>query len=127
MTLFKPKTWGIIRVYRDIVNYIDYINIIKREREDPYSKFNKWKLSHNGFYTIFATVDIDENEAQLPQKVMRLRMIESLAPLHRYLDEELGFAECLIPEFNQFFDEENNPTLTYLISYRFGFNKLSFW
>ena len=56
---------------------------------------------------------------------MRLRLVESLGNLHRYLDEELGFAECLTPEFNQFIDDEGNPTLTYLISYRFSFNKLS--
>jgi len=125
MALFKPKTWGISRVFNDIRNYKEFRRVVLNEERDPYSKFNKWKLTHNLFGTIFATLDVDENEAQLPQKIMRMRMIESLAPLHRYLDEELGFAECLIPEFNQFFDKDNNPTLTYLISYRFAFEKLS--
>ena len=127
MAFFKPKTWGISRVYQDLKNYQDFIRTIKRERDDPNSKYSNWKLNHNSFYTIFFTMDIDETEAQLPQKIMRLRMIESLAPLHRYLDEELGFAECLTPEFNQFYNEDNEPTLTYLITYRFSFNKLSFW
>ena len=127
MSLLKPRTWGISKVYRDIKNYIEFKRIIIQEEQDPYSKFNKWKLTHNRFGTIFVLLDVDENEAQLPMKIMRMRMIESLAPLHRYLDEELGFAECLVPEFNQFFDEDNNPTLTYLISYRFGFEKLSLW
>jgi len=125
MAIFKPKTWGLSKVIADLRNYKDFIRIIKNERDDPNSKYSNWKLNHNSFYTIFFTIDIDETEAQLPQKIMRLRMIESLAPLHRYLDEELGFAECLTPEFNQFYDEEGNPTLTYLISYRFSFNKLS--
>ena len=128
MTLFKPKTWGLVRVWRDIANYRDFIRTIQAEKLDPNSQWNKWKLNHNKFYTIFFTHDIDESEAKLPQKIMRLRMIESLAPLHRYLDEELGFAECLTPEFNQFIDDETQePTLTYLITYRFSFNKLSFW
>ena len=127
MALFKPKTWGITRVYNDLKNYQDFIRIIKREKNDPNSKWNVWKLNNNAFYTIFFTHDIEETEAQLPQKIMRLRMIESLAPLHRYLDEELGFAECLTPEFNQFFDDEGNATLTFLITYRFSFNKLSLW
>jgi len=124
MALLKPNTWS---VWRDIENYRDFIKIIKREKKDPSSKFNKWKLNHNYFYTVYFTLDIDESEEQLPEKIKRLRMVESLAPLHRYLDEELGFAECLTPEFNQFYDNKGNPTLTYLIAYRFVFNKLSFW
>jgi hypothetical protein len=72
-------------------------------------------------------MDIEETEAQLPEQVKRMRLVETIAPLLRYLDEELGFAECLTPEFNQFFDEDEKPTLTYLITYRFSFNKLSFW
>ena len=48
-----------------------------------------------------------------------------LNPVHRYLDEELNFSECLTPEFNQFMDDKGNKTLTYLILYRFSFNKFS--
>jgi len=124
MSLIKPNTWP---VWRDIENYRDFVRIIKQEKKDPNSKFNKWKLNHNYFYTLYFTMDIDETEEQLPERIKRLRMVESLAPLHRYLDEELGFAECLTPEFNQFYDNKGNPTLTYLIAYRFVFNKLSFW
>ena len=128
MALFKPRTWGFTRVWRDIANYREFIRVINVEKKDPNSKWNKWRLNHNYFYTIFFTMDVKEEEAQLPQKIMRLRMIESLAPLHRYLDEELGFAECLTPEFNQFIDDETGePTLTYLMTYRFSFNKLSLW
>jgi hypothetical protein len=125
MALFKLSTWGISKVIRDIQNYRDFIKVIDKEKSNKNSKYNLWKLNHNYFYTIYFTMDIEETEAQLPEKIMRMRMIESLAPLHRYLDEELGFAECLSPEFNQFYDENGDPTLTYLIAYRFVFNKLS--
>jgi len=125
MALFKPSSWGVSKVWRDIENYRDFIRVIKQERKDPNSKFNQWKLNHNKFYTIYFTHTVEETETQLPDKIMRLRMVESFAPLHRYLDEELGFAECLTPEFNQFYDDNNEPTLTYLIAYRFVFNKLS--
>lgn len=127
MALFKPRTWGLIRVWRDIENYKDFIRVIKREEQDPKSKFNKWKLKRNYFFTIYFTYDIEESETQIPEQAMRLRMIESMAPLHLYLDEELGFAECLTPSFNRFYDSEEKPTLTFLITYRFSFNKLSFW
>lgn len=127
MSFFKPRTWGIGKVVTDIENYRDWVRVIKRESKDQNSKFSKWKLQHNYFYTVYFTHDIEETESQLPERVMQLRMLESIAPLHRYLDEELGFAECLTPEFNRFIDEEGNPTLTYLIAYRFSFNQLSLW
>ena len=37
----------------------------------------------------------------------------------------MGFADYVVPEFNQFFDDENQPTLTYGIVYRFAFQRLS--
>jgi hypothetical protein len=128
MALFKPSTWGIAKVKTDIENYRDWAHTIKREKANKHSKFNKWKLNHNSFYTVYFTYDVSEEESQIPENIMRLRMIESMAPLHRYFDEELGFAECLTPEFNNFINEETgDPTLTYLITYRFSFNKLSIW
>jgi hypothetical protein len=125
MSIFKPSTWGITRAYRDVENYFDWIKTIKKEEVDYQSKYTKWKLQHNKFFTVYFMMDIDENESQLPEQIKRLRMIESLAPLHRYLDEELGFAGNITPEFNQFYDDQNRPTLTYLIAYRFCFNVLS--
>ena len=127
MALFKPSTWGIVKVWRDIENYRDFIRVIKKEKANKDSKFNKWKLNHNYFYTIYFTHDIEETENQLPEHIKRLRMFEQLAPVHRYFDEELGFAECLTPEFNQFINDDDTPTLTYLITYRFSFNKISLW
>lgn len=126
MGLFKPKTWQISRFRRDVINYRDWIRTLKRERNDRNSKFNKWKLQYNSFYNVYFTHTVEETEAQLPERIMQMRLAESFAPLHRYLDEELGFAECLVPEFNQFVDEETGePTLTYLIVYRFAFDAIS--
>jgi len=125
MSLFKPSTWGISKVLDDIENYRSFIHAIKQESKNPKSKFNQWKLNKNYFYTIYFIMDLDETEHQLPENIKRLRMIESLAPLHRYLDEELGFAGSLSPEFNQFEDDKGQPTYSYLIAYRFVFEKLS--
>lgn len=125
MALFKPSTWGVSKVWRDIENYRDWCRVIKSEEINKRSKYNTWNLNRNRFYTLYFTHSIKEEEAQLPEQIQRMRMLESMAPLHRYLDEELGFAGNLVPEFNQFFDEEGEPTLTYLIAYRFAFNTLS--
>lgn len=125
MSIFNPKKWGLYKAYIDIRNYVDFIRTIKAEESNPSSKFNKWNLHRSYFYVIYATYDMSESEAKLPDEIKKLRLIESLAPIHRYLDEDLRFAECLTPQINQFYDNAGNPTLTYLVMYRFTFDKLS--
>jgi hypothetical protein len=121
----KPRNWGIVQVYRDFENFADWKRVIKREEINRNSKYNQWKLSHTKLYDVYTIVTLDEADAQLPEKIQRVKVHESVNPLHRYLDEELGFAECLSVEFNQFDDDAGKPTLSYLIVYRFIFNKFS--
>lgn len=121
----KPRNWGLVKVIRDFENFNDWKRIIKREEADPKSKFNKWKLERTKLYDVYTIVNLDDADANLPEAIQRTKVIESLNPLHRYLDEELGFAECLNCEFNQFQDDKGNLTLSYLIVYRFNFNKFS--
>jgi len=122
---FKFRRWSLVKVYRDFENYFDWIKTVKKEKNNSNSKFNKWKLKHTKLYDIYVTVSLDEADIQLPEVVQRTKVIESLNPLHRYLDEELGFAGNLACEFNQFVDEKGIPTLSYLIVYRFIFEKFS--
>jgi len=120
-----PRNWGIVKVIRDFENYYDWIRTIKREQANPQSNFNKWKLERTKLYDVFVIVSLEEEDALLPEAVQRTKVVESLNPLHRYLDDELGFAECLNCEFNQFEDDNGKLTLSYLILYRFNFNKFS--
>jgi hypothetical protein len=122
---YKPANWGIVKVYRDFENYADWVRTVKREESDINSKFNKYKLSHNKVYDVYITVTLDENDAMLSEVVKRTKVLEELNPIHRYLDDDLGFAECINCEFNQFEDDNGKPTLTYLIVYRFRFEKFS--
>ena len=121
----NPKNWGIVKVYRDFENFNDWKRIVKREEKNPLSLYNKWKLERTKLYDIYVIVSLDTIDDQLPEVVKRTKVIEMLNPLNRYLDEELGFAECLTCEFNQFEDDNHNLTLSYLIVYRFMFNKFS--
>lgn len=126
----KPKTplWKkipIIGVIRDISNYRSWIRTIRLEAENPNSKFNAFNLDFNFFYVLYVPVSLSEENLNLPEHVKRLRLMEALSPIHQYLDMDLGFAGSIVPEFNQFYDEEGNPTLTYGIIYRFAFDTLS--
>lgn len=115
----------LIEVIRDIRSYRKWINAIREERANPNSKFNKFELNANYFYVLYLPITLPQEDAALPDNIKRLRVVENLAPIHQYLDNDLGFADYIVPEFNQFYDDDNNPTLTYGIVYRFAFKKLS--
>jgi hypothetical protein len=121
----NPKNWGITKVYRDFENFNDWKQTIKKEEKNPLSLYNKWKLERTKLYDIFVIVSLDPLDDQLPETVKRVKVMEMIAPLNRYLDEDLQFAECLTCEFNQFEDDKGNLTLSYLILYRFLWNKFS--
>jgi len=123
--IFKPRTWAISKVIKDIINYRDWIKTIKKEKNNPNSVYNKMNMGHNYFYTIYFPLVLPQEDKELPDNIKKLRVIESLTPIHRYFDDELGFAEYIVPEFNQFYDEYDNPTLAYGIVYRFAFKRLS--
>jgi hypothetical protein len=114
-----------IRVWRDIENYRSWIRVIKEESYNPLSKFNKFNLDYNYFYVLYLAVSLPDSDSNLSENIKRLRLMEILVPIHQYLDEELGFAGNIIPEFNQFFDDEDKPTLTYGVIYRFAFDRLN--
>lgn len=122
---FRPSKWSIWMVIKDIKNYIDWIKTINREKANKKSLWYKFNMRHNYFYTIYFPLTLPDEDKALPDNIKRLRVVESLAPVHRYIDEELQFAEYIVPEFNQFYDEDNQPTLVYGIVYRFAFKRLS--
>lgn len=121
----KPKNWGLVKVYRDFENFADWRKVINTEQANPGSKYNKWKLEHSLLYDVFLTITLDEGDNQLPEIAKRTKVLETLNPLNRYLDEELGFAGSLSIELNQYEDAEKNLTLSYFIVYRFIFEKFS--
>ena len=115
----------IVDAWKDFKNYLEWIKIIKNERDDPNSLYNKYDIKHNFFYNIYLGITLPQEDSVLPSKIKRMRVVESLAAVHRYIDVDLGFAEYIVPEFNQVVDDEGNETLTYVIVYRFAFKKLS--
>ena len=119
------KRLPVLEVFRDIKAYRAWIKTIKEERSRANSKFITYGLDHNYFYVLYVAITLPQEDLVLPENIKRLRVAEMLTPIHQYLDNDLGFADYIVPEFNQFYDEENNPTLTYGIVYRFAFKKLS--
>jgi hypothetical protein len=121
----KKRGFGLLEVIKDLQNYRKWATTIKAEAQNPDSKFNKFGLNHNYFYVLYFPVTLPQEDLALPDNIKRLRVVETLTPVHQYLDNDLGFADYVVPEFNQFFDDDNQPTLTYGIVYRFAFQRLS--
>jgi hypothetical protein len=119
------KKFPVLGVIRDISNYRSWIKTIQAEAYNPQSKFNKFGLDFNFFYVLYVPVSLPMEDSVLPENIKRLRLMEILAPLHQYLDSDLGFAGSIVPEFNQFYDDEGTPTLVYGVIYRFAFDTLS--
>jgi len=121
----RPRNWGIVKVYRDFENFNDWKRTIRKEQANINSPFNKWKLSRTKLFDVYTTLSLEDADMQLPENIQRMKLMEMLKPLHKYLDEDLGFVENLSCEFNQFEDDNHTLTQTYLVLYRFDFKKFS--
>lgn len=122
MSIFRKL--GIVKAYYDLINYLDWVKIIKREENDPDSKFNSYKLKRTKLYDVYYIVNLPEEDSILTDSVKRIKVVESLNHINRYFDDDLGFANDLSIEFNQIEDNEN-LLMSYLIVYSFAMNKLS--
>ena len=125
MKLFNPKQYPIYKAYKDIKNYIDFIKTIKREKSDPNSQLNKYNIKINKIYNLYFQVSLSDADSQLPENLKSMALIEKIAPINKYLDQDLDFGEYLVPEFNQFLDEKGNKSNSFGIVYYFEFNQIS--
>lgn len=121
----KFKKFFSFQAFKDIRMYIEWIKTIKEEEKNPESLYNKFDFSRNLFYVIYTIINLNKLDEDLPEQYRRFRVFDELKPINRYLDEELGFADYLVPEIDQFYDENGNQTLQYGIIYRFAFKRLS--
>ena len=87
--------FGIKGAWRDIDNYREWIQVIKNEEANPKSTYNKFGISHNFSYMIYLVLKLDDQHKDLSDNIKETLVIEQLAPVNRYLDEELNWAEYL--------------------------------
>lgn len=122
--LKKKKRLSIKVAIADINNYIDWIRTIKAEERDENSLYNKLGIKRS-FFTLYKVYSLSEEFKSIPENALRFKVIEAFSPVHKYLDMNLRFGEYVVPEFNRIYDDDNNPTLSFVGIYRFAFKKLS--
>ena len=123
----------IVQSFFDIKNFFRFRKDIKRELAEPKSGMNNLGIKRNWLGNILY-MQINCTDADLMNAGYdfdRMVMIK-LKPAVQYLGQDLGWSEYLVPQVNNFVDEEGNPTLSYGIlfiytGYRMTMTKALLW
>ena len=118
---------SIIIEIKDIINFFKFKHDMKKHQND--AKFKSLNLNRNWLGNIVYTqVNCTEDELQINGYSPIDMVMNKIKPHIDYLTD-LGWGEYLIPEITNFVDEDDNPTLTYLVIFlytpiKFSFGKL---
>lgn len=116
----------IIQFFIDLKNFFAFRKQIKHEMEQAKSGMTKFGIKRNGLgnilYVQLDCTDSDLRDANFQDDVM---VINKLTPIVKYLSQDLGWGEYLVPQINNFVDEEGNQTLSYGVLFIFSGYSLS--
>lgn len=118
-------------LYKDIVNYLNFRKIVKRESSNPQSVYNEYRLKHNAKFTkIGFVLTLPDECSQIDEDSKNYFVLDKITPVVKYLDEELQFNEYLsIKEPDPFMEIDDlgnmKQTLSYLVEFDFDFRVLS--
>ena len=104
----------------DLKNFFKFRKEIKREINEPKSGMNSLGIHRNWLGNILY-VQINCTEANLRDADYNYdRMIMTkLKPIVHYLSQDLGWSDYLVPQVNNFVDEDGNQTLSYGVLFIF--------
>ncbi len=111
---------GMIQSYRDFKNFIQFKKDVKSELKRASSKMTRFNIKSNRLGNILY-VQINCTDADLMNndydydRMLMMRM----KPIVTYLSQELGWGEYLVPQINNFVDENGEPTLSYGVLFVF--------
>ena len=104
----------------DFKNFFKFRSDISREMSEPKSGFNSLHLQRNWLGNILY-VQINCTNADFMNAGYdydRMVMIK-LKPIVQYLGQDLGWSDYLVPQVNNFVDENDNPSLSYGVLFIF--------
>ncbi|MEG1141338.1 MAG: hypothetical protein RSE41_02625 [Clostridia bacterium] len=117
----------IYKIYKDISNFIFFRKIINKELKNKSSLLNRYNVSTNIFKNkLGVIITVKEEYNYLDDFNKNMMLLETITPINKYLDQNLGLCELLnISDPDNFLDEKNNPTLSFLILYSFNFSSFT--
>jgi hypothetical protein len=109
-----------VQAIMDFRNFFRFRKDIKRELMEPKSGMNTLGIKRNWLgnilYTQINCRDADLMGVDYDYDKM---IMNKLKPIVQYLGQDLGWSDYLVPQVNNFVDEEDNPTLSYGVLFIF--------
>ena len=111
---------GILQDIRDFKNFLQFKKDVNSEMKRANSKMTRFNIKKNGLGNILY-VQINCTDADLMNndydydRMLLMRM----KPIVDYLSQELGWGEYLVPQINNFVDDDGNPSLSYGVLFIF--------
>ncbi|MBS7363238.1 MAG: hypothetical protein KIH03_05455 [Paludibacteraceae bacterium] len=111
---------GLIQNIRDFKNFLQFNKDVNSEMKRANSKMTRFNIKKNWLGNILY-VQINCTDADLMNndydydRMLLMRM----KPIVDYLSQELGWGEYLVPQINNFVDDEGNPSLSYGVLFIF--------
>ena len=96
---------------QELKNWFYIKSTIKKEKRDPNSNWNKFKLRNNWFGRMYTVVSLREEDMGEETVVQNWKAMELMRPINEYLSS-LDFSEIIYPSI-----EKIPSTRSYLVVY----------
>lgn len=116
--------------YLDIVNFWKFRKTLKTEEDNPNSKFNAFNLKTNKLRNVlYKNVVIPEEfQRNLPEHMIRDKILDIVKPINMYLQNELIWGEYLSFNIWHFTDEEHKEIIMdYVVEWKYYPFMLGTW
>lgn len=126
------EDWSFIVSIKDIINFRRFKKDMQWQASIRDSKFNRYKLNLNWIgNVVYYQLNCTEEDLQHFDFHSDIMIMYKMQPVINYMNE-LGWSEYLIPQVNNFIDEQGNTSLSYGIMlvftpFKFRLYKLITW
>ena len=114
----------LIQAFMDFKNFFKFKKDISRELSEPKSGMNSLGIKRNWLGNIlYVQINCTDTDLRNADYNFDRMVMTKLKPVIQYLGQDLGWSDYLVPQVNNFVDENDNPSLSYGVLFVFtGYN-----
>ena len=110
----------IVQAFMDFKNFFKFNKAISRELSEPKSGMNTLGIKRNWLGNIlYVQINCTDSDLRNADYNFDRMVMTKLRPVVQYLGKDLGWSDYLVPQVNNFVDEDNNPSLSYGVLFIF--------
>lgn len=110
----------IVQAFMDFKNFFKFKKDISRELSEPKSGMNTLGIKRNWLGNIlYVQINCTDSDLMNADYNFDRMVMTKLRPVVQYLGKDLGWSDYLVPQVNNFVDEDNNPSLSYGVLFVF--------